>query len=158
MKRPVQGRVILCLLSVCLVAWGCGENASEKKGSTKADSSVHSEALICFKRQNPDKEIIEWAEADLNNDGRLDSIVIYRISKEKNMMRVILNLEWGYFDTNEVPAPHSEQVIQLRDIDRKPPMEFIVQGVKGIKMGYAIFRIEENRLVDLFGEGMDDCC
>ena len=49
-------------------------------------------------------------------------------------------------------------MIQLRDIDKKPPMEFIVQGAKGSKMGFAVFRIEENRLVDLFGEGMEDCC
>lgn len=158
MKRSMRGRAILCLISLCLAVWGCGENANEHKSAVNADSPAHSEALFFFKRHNPGKEIIKWVEADLNNDGRIDCIVIYHISTEKNMMRVILNLEEGYFDTNEVPAPVSDQVIQLRDIDRKPPMEFIVQGAKGIKMGYAIYRIEEKRLVDLFGEGMDDCC
>jgi len=37
-------------------------------------------------------------------------------------------------------------------------MEFIVQGSKGNKTGFAVFRIENNQLVDLFGEGMEDCC
>ncbi len=158
MKRSTRGRTIVCFILLCLGGWGCGENAKEQKSAVNTDSPVHSEALVFFKQQNPGREIIKWVEADLNHDGRIDCIVIYRISREKNMMRVILNLAGGYFDTNEVPAPVSDQVIQLRDIDRKPPMEFIVQGAKGIKMGYAVYRIEENRLVDLFGEGMDDCC
>lgn len=148
----------MCFILLCLGGWGCEENAKEQRSAVNTDSPIHSEALIFFKQHNPGKDIIKWVEADLNHDGRIDCIVIYRISSEKNMMRVILNLEESYFDTNEVPAPVSDQVIQLRDIDRKPPMEFIVQGAKGIKMGYAVYRIEENRLVDLFGEGMDDCC
>jgi len=83
---------------------------------------------------------------------------MYRVDPDHNGMRVILDFGGFYLETNEVPAPYSDQVIQFRDIDRKPPMEFIVQGARGVKMGFAVFRIEENRLVDLFGEGMRDCC
>lgn len=151
-------QLLLCLGVACLALIGCGEKGSEQGAPRKAEVSRQSEPLEHFKRQNPEREIIKWVEADLNDDGRQDCIVLYRLSEEKNMMRVILDLESGYFDTNEVPAPISDQVIQLRDIDRKPPLEFIVQGAKGAKMGFAVFRIEENRLVDLFGEGMEDCC
>ena len=80
------------------------------------------------------------------------------VSEQKNMMRVILDLDEGFLATNEVPAPIEDQIIQFKDIDKKPPMEFIVQGSKGNKTGFAVFRIENNQLVDLFGEGMEDCC
>jgi len=85
-------------------------------------------------------------------------LVMYRVSEQKNMMRVILDLDEGFLATNEVPAPIEDQIIQFKDIDKKPPMEFIVQGSKGNKTGFAVFRIENNQLVDLFGEGMEDCC
>ena len=60
--------------------------------------------------------------------------------------------------TNEVPAPVSNQVITFKDIDDKPPLEFIVQGMKGSNLGYAIYRVEGSILENLFGEGMEDCC
>jgi len=85
-------------------------------------------------------------------------VIIYKVSKEKNMMCVILDMEENYVVTNEVPAPVSNQVIQFKDIDDKPPMEFIVHGRKGAKVGYAIYRIEKGQIADLFGEGMADCC
>jgi len=150
-------RLVLCPVLVCLAISACGEKGSEEEVGRKAETSRHSDALEHFKRHNPTREIIKWVEADFNDDGRQDCIVLYLIGEDKNMMRVILDLESGYFETNEVPAPHSDQVIQLRDIDRKPPLEFIVQGPGG-KDGLCGFRIEENRLVDLFGEGMEDCC
>jgi len=158
MKRRRLSNLVLCSAVVCLAPLGCGKNGSGEGAARETEIASHSEMLRHFERQNPEKGIIKWAEADLNNDGRQDCIVMYRVDKDKNMMRVILDLESGYFDTNEVPAPHSDQVIQLRDIDRKPPMEFIVQGAKGARLGFAVFRIEGNRLTDLFGEGMEDCC
>ena len=74
------------------------------------------------------------------------------------MMCVVQDFRGQYRLTNEVPAPVSDQTIELKDIDEEPPMEFIVQGRKGAKVGFAIFRIEDGELVDLFGEGMEDCC
>lgn len=151
-------RCVTCCVLACLAAVACAERPNEGKDVRKEDASAPGELLMHFRRRNPEREVLKWAEADLNNDGRQDCIVIYRVSKEKNMMRVVLDLDGRYLETNEVPAPHSDQMIRFRDIDNKPPMEFIVQGSKGSKMGFAVFRIEENRLVDLFGEGMEDCC
>lgn len=154
--RPYKAAV--CAILACLALIGCGDGASKEKRTQRSDDSPHSAALTHFKLQNPELEVIKWAEADLNNDGRKDCVIMYRVGSEKNMMRVVLDLVSGQFDTNEVPAPISDQVIQFRDIDRKPPLEFIVQGAKGAKVGFAVFRIKDNRLVDLFGEGMEDCC
>ena len=85
-------------------------------------------------------------------------IVIYQVEAAKNMMRALLDKGDRYEFTNEVPAPVSDQVIEFKDIDEKPPLEFIVQGRKGAKIGFAIFKLVNGRLVDLFGEGMADCC
>ncbi|WP_049766440.1 Cys-Cys-COOH (seleno)protein SaoC [Syntrophobacter fumaroxidans] len=148
----------MCFVLACLVAAACGERPKGEKGAEKAQTPVSGVLLEHFKRWNPQREVIKWAEADLDNDGRRDCIVIYRVAREKNMMRVVLDRGGNFVDTNEVPAPYSDQVIQFRDIDGKPPMEFIVQGAKGAKMGFAVFRVEEGWLTDLFGEGMEDCC
>jgi len=55
-------------------------------------------------------------------------------------MLVVLGKPGAYQCTNEVPAPVSNQVITFKDIDDKPPLEFIVQGMKGANVGYAIYR------------------
>jgi hypothetical protein len=102
--------------------------------------------------------VLKYAQADLDNDGKDDLVVIYQIAKEQNQMCIIRHQGGKFVETNAVPAPVSDQLILFRNIDGKPPLEFIVQGRKGAKAGYAIFRIEEGKLTDLFGEGMDDCC
>lgn len=139
-----------------LVTFGCDRTAKEEHfnlNPIKKNRLYH-----YFVTQKPGKEVIKYAFGDLNNDGGEDLIIIYKVGKGKNMMCVILALGEKYVSTNEVPAPVSNQVIQFKNIDDKPPMEFIVQGMKGAKVGYAIFRIENGQLVDLFGEGMEDCC
>ena len=146
------------LVAVLLCLGGCGEGRGDRSEPLKAGLTESSERLEFFRTQHPTLELIKWVEEDLNADGRKDLVVMYRVDADHNGMRVILDLGGTYFETNEVPAPYSDQVIQFRDIDQKPPMEFIVQGARGVKMGFAVFRIEENRLVDLFGEGMRDCC
>ena len=126
--------------------------------STQGRSSAASDVYKRQERACPGFELIKIARGDVNGDGREDLLVMYRVSEQKNMMRVILDLDEGFLATNEVPAPIEDQIIQFKDIDKKPPMEFIVQGSKGNKTGFAVFRIENNQLVDLFGEGMEDCC
>lgn len=146
------------VLALCLAAGGCGEESGREQEAAKDGICLQHRLLRCFESGNPGRTVIKCLPADLNGDGREDLIVIYRASKDKNMMRVVLDAGEDCVFTNEVPAPYSNQAIQLRDFDNKPPMEFIVQGTKGAKIGYAIFRVEGDRLIDLFGEGMDDCC
>jgi len=138
----------------------CSNDSPPKGDQIDFDLKVlKSDLMIAdFVQRHPEWPVIKYARADLNNDGRQDVVVIYRIAKDANRMRVILDLGDKYADTNEVPAPLYDQSIVFRDIDKKPPLEFIVQGRKGAKIGYAIFRIENNQLIDVFGEGMEDCC
>jgi len=151
-------RMFLFSLLMLIVICGCDEPAKENHSNLDPEALKTNRLLQHFVTNKPGKKVIKCAEKDLNNDGREDLLIIYKVSKEKNMMCVVLNFGENYVATNEVPAPVSNQVIQFKDIDDKPPMEFIVHGSKGAKVGYAIFRIERGQIVDLFGEGMADCC
>ncbi len=159
-------RWLICVLLMFLLtgaaAGGCGKmSVNEKKQSDQSEVSETGEPSPClsyFASTHLGKEVIKCARADLNGDNVEDLVVIYRESEEKNNMLVVLDIKGGYQCTNEVAAPVSNQVITFKDIDNKPPLEFIVQGMKGANVGYAIYRVDGTKLEDLFGEGMKDCC
>lgn len=147
---------VLVMLALALFT-GCADEGKEAK-STSRGAGFDSPLVQSFRTNHPSLEILLTARADLDADGREDLVVIYRVDGEKNMMRVLLDAGGVAVETNEVPAPHSHQNIRIFDMDRKPPLEFVVQGMKGAKVGFAVFRVEQGVLVDLFGEGMEDCC
>lgn len=149
---------MLVALGAAFLITSCSDRRGDDVSERAVDREVGGALLQHFEQTHPGLEVIRIARGDLNGDGRDDLLVMYRVSGDKNRMRVILALEEGFLATNEVPAPIEDQMVQFRDIDKKPPMEFIVQGSKGNKTGFAVFRIENNELVDLFGEGMEECC
>ena len=114
--------------------------------------------LLLYFNKKVDKEVLKCGYEDVTGDGRKDLIVIYKISARSNGMVVIIDTEEGYRMTKEVPAPIDNQTIEFKNIDDEEPMEFIVSGSKDGRFGYAIFRIENMEIKDLFGEGMEDCC
>lgn len=149
--------VILTYLIISLACCGCGNPPAEKE--VTADGIKQNDNLLqYFAATHPDQEALKCARGDLNADHTVDLVVIYRAKQDKNMLVAVLDVKGKLKCTNEVPAPASNQQIQFKDIDQKPPLEFIVQGVKGAHVGYAIYRLEEGRLVDLFGDGMKECC
>lgn len=146
---------------ILMTVFGCTEKDRAVYGDQKDFSqSVLDENKLMryFSDKQAGTVILKYAQSDLDNDGKEDVIIIYRVAREKNEMCVIRHGDSGFIQTNSVPAPVADQMIQFRNIDEKPPLEFILQGRKGANVGYAIFRIEEGNLVDLFGEGMENCC
>lgn len=140
---------------------GCGDKDLPAHGDQKNYSPAalqDNKMLHSFAEKHPSHAILKYAQADLNNDGQEDLIVIYQVKKGQNEMCAVLRRGADCIESNAVPAPVSDQFIQLKDIDDKPPLEFILQGRKGPKVGYAIFRVEDGKLEDLFGQGMEDCC
>lgn len=154
--------ILLCAFAF-LAAGGCGANSGRPADPT-GDAIAGGELarggplLEYFQATYPGQDVIIYDRADLNNDQTEDLVVIFKESKEKNSMLVVIDAQGSYQCTNAMPAPATDQVIQFRDIDKKPPLEFIVQGRKGANYGYAIYRVEGTYLEDLFGEGMKDCC
>ena len=157
--RPTT--LTVCSIFVVAVFCGCLDSAPAIQGDQKDfNPAVLAEDSLMrrFSTEHPGLAVIKYARADLDSDGREDVIVIYRVAADKNMMCVLCQQGEAVIETNSVPAPMADQTIQFRNIDEKPPLEFIVQGRKGAKVGYAIYRVEQGILTDLFGQGMQDCC
>lgn len=95
---------------------------------------------------------------DINDDGREDLIVIYQDTAETNKMIAIWEEKGEVIFSEPTPAPVENYRIEWRDIDNKAPVELIVSGSKGVNIGYAIYRWENGDFVNIFGEGMENCC
>jgi hypothetical protein len=158
-RRELFQKSLACLfLFFVLVTGGCRAGSNKPSPAASGETAGGGPLLAYFMASHPGKEVVIFNRADLNDDNTEDLVVIFRESKETNSMLAVLDLSGSYQYTNQVPAPVSNQVIQFKDIDQKPPLEFIVQGMKGANVGYAIYRVEGTKLEDLFGEGMKDCC
>lgn len=114
----------------------------------------------------PKDRLLLCSQADLNNDGIPDVVLLYEPARgaqpvpehEGMAMCVLISAPEGFRTTNSLPAPYERQHIQFRDIDDKPPLEFVVSGAKGAKTGLGVYRVYDQEVVNLFGESMDECC
>lgn len=117
--------------------------------------------LQAFKAQYPDAEVLVACEEDLTNDGCKDLVVIASLEGHSGHADLIVVIDSGdaenYQFTEPIPAPAENQKIKFKNIDGKDEMEFVLQGQKGNKVGYGIFRVVDGTPVNLFGEGMEDC-
>ena len=116
-------------------------------------------ARLWYQEQEPDREILLACAADITADGLEDMVVIYRA--ERNTAQAVALLareEGGYTLTPAIPAPQQHQKIRFFNMDHDPELEFLMTGDKNGEVGYAVFRILDGAIVDLFGEGMEDCC
>ena len=100
-------------------------------------------------------------EEDVTDDGLKDLVVVYHNPEEGkiNWMVGLLNRGDGTYDiTLPTRAPIENQAIRFFDMDREGAMEFIIAGEKDGQVGYAIYRVIDGELIDLFGENMEECC
>ena len=74
------------------------------------------------------------------------------------VIAVYAYIKGGIVYSEPIPGPIENQQIQFKDIDKEGPIEFIVSGEKNGAVGYAIYRMIDGQPIDLFGEGMADCC
>jgi hypothetical protein len=148
-----------CLLLSILLLAGCGGNKKNVGPATQEQEQPASAALKYWQKNHSGFRPVKWAEGDLNQDGRKDTVIIYRLEKDKCGMRVIFDLgDKGFKATDQTQAPVSNQQIQFKDIDNKRPMELIISGMKGSNIGYAIYRWQDGQLINLFAENMNKCC
>ena len=118
-------------------------------------------ALLYFKREVPGREILLACEEDLTDDGIPDLVVIYHNPEEgrMNWMVALINRGDGTYDiTAPTRAPIDNQAIRFFNMDQEGELEFICTGEKDGQVGYAIYRMIDGELIDLFGEDMEDCC
>lgn len=119
------------------------------------------EAFLYFQEQVPGREIFLACEEDLTDDGRKDLVVIYHNPEEGriNWMVALINRGDGTYDiTHPTRAPIENQAIRFFNMDKEGELEFVLTGEKDGEVGYAIYRVIDGELIDLFGEDMEDCC
>lgn len=114
------------------------------------------ESYQAFEAAYPDKRVSCVAQGDVSGDGVSDLIVIYAKTPEEMNTVTVVSGDWKL--TEPVKAPFENQRIELKNIDDKGPAEMIISGSRNGSFGMAIFRLEDGKLVDLFKEGMEDCC
>ena len=123
--------------------------------------SEDNEALLYYHQQVPGREIFLAVEEDVTDDGLKDLVVVYHNPEEGkiNWMVGLLNRGDGTYDiTLPTRAPIENRAIRFFDMDREGAMEFIIAGEKDGQVGYAIYRVIDGELIDLFGENMEECC
>lgn len=147
--------LIFSMVLLLIIGTGCGK--SEMKIDKESLESLKEDKLFnLFTDKYKECIPITCKKGDVTNDGLEDLIIIYK-SGENIRMRVLIDGKEVIF-TEEVPAPIENQTIEFKDIDNKNEVEFIVKGSKRSNIGYAIYRIIDNEIKDLFGEGMNECC
>lgn len=151
----LKKRIALVLLCLIYIA-GCGGEGQEEKnaGSVDIEHVLYQHFLASY----GDKKPLLTGVNDINNDGLEDLIVIYQDTPTTNKMIAICQEDGKVVISEPTPAPVENYRIEWRDIDDKDPIELIVSGSKGVNVGYAIYRWENYEFINLFGEGMEDCC
>lgn len=119
--------------------------------------------LVDFETAYPQRRVVMACEGDVTDDGIPDLLIIYKedTEDEGEITRLVVSVvqeDGSYVYTEPIPAPIENQGIQFKNIDDEGEMEFIVAGEKDGASGYAIYRMIDGQPVDLFGNGMEDCC
>lgn len=109
---------------------------------------------------HPEKEILLVCTGDLNEDGENELVVIYRADKSGACESVVLvrSEDGAWYETPPTPAPREHQKMRFFNMDKKDEQELLITGDKDGEVGYAIYRLIDGELINLFGEGMEDCC
>ena len=121
--------------------------------------SDDNKALQEFKKNHEGEEICLACEEDITGDGLKDLLVITRDSQNAYTTPMIADSENSWHELDRVPAPFEKQKIKFIDFDKDGVNNALISGERNTKIGYAIYRItNENKFIDVFGEGMEDCC
>ncbi|MEG0370718.1 MAG: Cys-Cys-COOH (seleno)protein SaoC [Clostridium sp.] len=156
--RGIKYKLIL-FIGICLLfIVGCSNEGESKK---EAISVKNTSMLQYFKDKNPKVDVISVKEGDLNSDSFEDMIVMFKHNKdgkEEVAFTVVIKKENGYETLKHYRAPIENQKIEVKNIDNKPPVEFSISGSKNGEVGLSIYRLEGNKIIDIFGlDSMDAC-
>lgn len=146
---------ITLVLLVLLCITGCsGKGQIKEKSTIDTEHALYEHFLDAY----GDKKPLLTGVNDINNDGREDLIIIYHDTSSANKMIAIWEDQGKVIISEPTPAPLDNCRLEWRNIDDRDPIELIISGSKGVNVGYAIYRWENGNFVNLFGEGMADCC
>ena len=183
MKKPIYCVIVVVLLVACafflrqlfvkldaeaeqaaIAGAQDGSNPSDApRTGREYDTPVESDhpALEWFRQTYENRDPFLGFAGDLNDDDLDDLVILFHedgISDVCWMIAALQSEDSGWSATEPARAPVENQRIRMFDMDKEPPMEFVITGEKAGQVGYAIYRLIDGELIDLFGDGMDDCC
>lgn len=148
--------ISILIAAVIVIFLNC---KSVKPASGKPD--IKEDALLqYFSKTHPDKRILTYIEGDADGDGTKDLIAIYSVEKNKNRMVVIVDKQGSFECSDEAPAPADNPQLEFKEYDGKPTSQFYLSGSNstGTILGFALFSLQNMKIVDIFDQGMEECC
>ncbi|MBQ3404494.1 MAG: hypothetical protein IJG63_03640, partial [Oscillospiraceae bacterium] len=92
-------------------------------------------------------------------EGNHDLVVIYTSDDKLCWTVAVVDDGSGeHYYTEPTPAPRQNQKIRFFNMDKLGPLEVMITGDKDGQVGYALYRVMDGGLINLYGEGMEDCC
>ena len=156
--------VIVALALVGLTALRQGLQEQSDVQDAQSDTwatpvSDDNKALQEFKKNHPGEEICLACEEDITGDGLKDLLVITRDEENAYTTPMIADSENSWHELERVRAPYENQKMRFLDFDKDGIMNPLISGERNSKIGYAVYRItKDGKFIDVFGEGMEDCC
>lgn len=154
--------VALALVGLAAVRQGLQEQSDVQDAQSDTWATPVSDdnkALQEFKRNHPGEEICLACEEDITGDGLKDLLVITRDEENAYTTPMIADSQNSWHELERVRAPYENQKMRFLDFDKDGIMNPLISGERNSKIGYAVYRItKEGKFIDVFGEGMEDCC
>ena len=139
------------------------DSSDAPRSGREYDAPVESDhpAMEWFRQVYENRDPFLGFAGDMSDDGLDDLIILFHEDGITDICWkcvAVQNADGSWTDTEPVRAPVEKQRVRVFDMDKEPPMEYIITGEKAGMIGYSIYRLIDGALIDLFGEGMDDCC
>ena len=164
-KNKLLIQIISVLLAVVLLA-GLREFLLMRDEEEEASSGVQYAEMVKdnhpllkeFRSQYPERTVLLACAEDITNDGIEDLVVISQLKKDIETIALYSTAPGEFAQTPPIPAPRENQHIRFFNMDKLSEIETLITGEKNGQVGYAIYRIMDGEMINLFGEGMEDCC
>lgn len=164
-KKALLIKVIAVVLAVVALA-GAREYLLQKDKEAEANSGVDFAAmvdekhplLVEFRSRYPERNVLLACAEDITNDGIQDIVVISQLEEDISSIALYTDETGTLVETPPIPGPRENQHIRFFNMDKVGEIETLITGEKNGQVGYAIYRIMDGEMINLFGEGMEDCC
>ena len=164
-KNKLLMQIVAVVLAVVLLA-GLREFLLKRDEEEEASSGVQYAEMVKenhpllkkFRSQYPERTVLLACAEDITNDGIEDLVVISQLNKDIETIALYSTASGELAQTPPIPAPRENQHIRFFNMDKLSEIETLITGEKNGQVGYAIYRIMDGEIINLFGEGMEDCC
>ena len=164
LKHPFV-KILACLLAVVLLAQlrevllKQDEVAEANSGVPYAEMVKDNHPLLKeFRSRHPERTVLLACAEDITNDGIEDLVVISQFESDISSIALYSDPDGNLAETPPIPGPRENQRIRFFNMDKLSEIETLITGEKKGQVGYAIYRIIDGEMINLFGEGMEDCC